>query len=131
MSALGQKRTNSPGPKFAFVRYCPKADIGRPATWLRAEPEVMHPARDPRTKKQASPDTINRSCRKLSAYVGDALLGICFGRGHWLRGRLKHRCFLTLAQFCQENNTPIRKFERIMVLASVRSLFTCRKIAVA
>jgi hypothetical protein len=26
MSALGHKRTNSPGQKFGFVRYCPKAD---------------------------------------------------------------------------------------------------------
>ena len=26
MSVLGQKRTNSPGPKFGFVRSCPKAD---------------------------------------------------------------------------------------------------------
>jgi hypothetical protein len=26
MSALGHKRTNRPGPKFDFVRYCPKAD---------------------------------------------------------------------------------------------------------
>ena len=25
MSALGQKRTNHRGPKFGFVRYCPKA----------------------------------------------------------------------------------------------------------
>jgi len=26
MSAVGQKRTNHPGPKYGFVRYCPKAD---------------------------------------------------------------------------------------------------------
>jgi hypothetical protein len=26
MSALGQKRTNRPGPKSDFARYCPKAD---------------------------------------------------------------------------------------------------------
>ena len=72
---------------------------------------------DPRIKKQAARAAcIDRSCRKLSAYVSDALLGICFGRGHWLRRQLKHRCFLTLTQFCQENNAPIRKFERIMVL---------------
>ena len=36
MSALGQKRTNHIRPKSDFVRYCPKADIGRPATWLRS-----------------------------------------------------------------------------------------------
>ena len=74
----------------------------------------MHPAAT--RARKSRPAYINRSCRKLSAYVGDALLGICFGRGHWLRRQLKHRCFLTLAQFCQENNAPIRKFERIMVL---------------
>ena len=52
---------------------------------------------------------------ELSVYVGDALLGICFGSDRWLRGQLKHRCLLTFAQFCQENNAPIRKFERIMM----------------
>jgi hypothetical protein len=29
ISALGQKRTNRLGPKFGFVRYCPKVDITR------------------------------------------------------------------------------------------------------
>jgi len=29
MSALGQKRTNRPGPKLGFVRCCPKADKRR------------------------------------------------------------------------------------------------------
>ncbi len=37
------------------------------------------------------------SC-ELSAHVGDALLGIRLGRGHWLRRQLKHCCRLTLAQ---------------------------------
>ena len=32
----------------------------------------------------------------ILAYVGDALLGNCFGRGSWLRRQLKHRRFLTL-----------------------------------
>ena len=32
---------------------------------------------------------------ELSAYVGNALLRICLGRGRWLRRQLKHRCFLT------------------------------------
>ena len=53
---------------------------------------------------------------KLSAYVGDAPLGICLGRGRRLRWQLKHRCLLTLTQCCQENNAAIRKFERVMVL---------------
>ena len=47
-------------------------------------------------------------CPKPSAYVGDPLLGIGFGRGRWLRWQLKHRCLLTLTQCCQENNAPIR-----------------------
>ena len=38
----------------------------------------------------------DRSCPELSAYVGDALLGICLGSGRWLRRQLKHRCLLTL-----------------------------------
>jgi len=33
---------------------------------------------------------------ELSAHVGDALLGICFGRRRWLRRQLKHRCLLAL-----------------------------------
>ena len=37
-----------------------------------------------------------RSALVLSAHVGDALLGICLGRGRWLRRQLKHRCLLTL-----------------------------------
>ena len=36
----------------------------------------------------------DRSCPELSAHVGGALLGICFGRGLWLRRQLKHRCLL-------------------------------------
>ena len=72
--------------------------------------EVMHPAHvehlpfpltlgdHPRMKKRAAvwAARIECSCPKLSAYLGDALLGICFGRGLGLRWQLKHRCFLTL-----------------------------------
>jgi len=54
-------------------------------------------------------------CAKVSAYLGDALLDIRFGRGRGLRWQLKHRCLLTLTQCCQENNAAIRKFERIVV----------------
>ena len=53
---------------------------------------------------------------ELSARVGNARLGICLGSGHWLRRQLKHCCLLALTQLCQENNVPIRKFERIMML---------------
>ena len=30
MSALGHQRTNHPGPKSDFVRYCPKGDLADP-----------------------------------------------------------------------------------------------------
>ena len=33
----------------------------------------------------SSEKRLARSCPKLSAYVGHALLGICFGRRRWLR----------------------------------------------
>jgi hypothetical protein len=71
-------------------------------------------------------------CPKPSAYVGDALLGIGFGRGRWLRWQLKHRCLLTLTQCCQENNAPIRKFERIVVLhrfVLIHLTEDCRRMA--
>ena len=55
-----------------------------------------------------------RSARN-SAYVDDAFLSICFYRGCRPRRQLKHRRRLTLTQSCQENNAPVRKFERIMV----------------
>jgi hypothetical protein len=41
MSALGQKRTNCPGPKFGFVRFGPKADIDRPAMALPPAPPAQ------------------------------------------------------------------------------------------
>jgi hypothetical protein len=52
----------------------------------------------PRMKKHAAREAacLDRSCPRLSAYVGDALLSICFGRARWLRWQLKHRCLLTL-----------------------------------
>ena len=52
---------------------------------------------------------------QLSAYVGDALLGMRLGRGRWLRRQLKHGCRLTLAQGRQQHGPPIRKFERIVM----------------
>jgi hypothetical protein len=54
-------------------------------------------------------------CPQLSAHVGDALLDICLGRGHWLRRQLQHCCRLTLAQDRQQHGPPIRKFERIVM----------------
>jgi hypothetical protein len=51
----------------------------------------------PRMKRHAAREAacLDRSCPRLSAYVGDALLSICFGRARWLRWQLKHRCLLT------------------------------------
>ena len=37
-------------------------------------------------------------CLELSFHVGNAILGICLGRDRWLRGQLKYRCVLTLAE---------------------------------
>jgi hypothetical protein len=51
----------------------------------------------------------------FSAHRGQTFLSLGFRHGHWLRGQLKDRCLLTATQLCQENNAPIRKFERIMV----------------
>jgi len=51
----------------------------------------------------------------VSAHVGEAFLGVCFRRCRWLGRQLEYRCFLTATQLCQENNAPIRKFQRIMV----------------
>ena len=50
-----------------------------------------------------------------SAHGSEAFLGFCFRHSRWLRRQLKNRCLLTATQLCQENNAPIRKFERIMV----------------
>ena len=49
-------------------------------------------------EKGRPPDKVayaDESAANLSADVGDALLGICFGRGRRLRGQLKYRCLLT------------------------------------
>jgi hypothetical protein len=51
----------------------------------------------------------------FSAHRIEAFLSFGFRDSHWLRGQLKYRRLLTATQLCQENNAPIRKFERIMV----------------
>ena len=56
-----------------------------------------------------------QACRKLSAHVADALLGIRLDRSRWLRRQLKHCCCLTLAQVRQQHGPPIRKFECIVM----------------
>ena len=67
----------------------------------------------------------------VSAYVGEAFLGVCFRRSCWLRRQLKYRCLLTTTQLCQQNNAPIRKFERIMVrplLVLIHLSEECRRV---
>ena len=54
-------------------------------------------------------------CPELSARVDDALLDICLGGNHWLRGQLKHCCRLALAQQRQQFDPPIRKLKGVMV----------------
>ena len=71
------------------------------------------------------------TCPELSAHVVEALLGIDLGRGRWLRRQLKHRRLLTLTSLRQENNAPIRKFERIMVhprIVLVHLSKDCRRV---
>ena len=68
---------------------------------------------------------------ELLAHVIEALLGIDFGRGRWLRRQLKHRCFLIHHQLCQQNNAPIRKFERIVMdprIVVVHLSEDCRRV---
>src|SRR6266511_4041093 len=62
-----------------------------------------------------SPFTLPFLRRRISADVGDALLGLRLGRGRGLRGKLQHGCLLTFDEFGQENGLPIRKLERIVV----------------
>ena len=59
-------------------------------------------------------------------------MGIFFGHGRRLHRQLKHRCLLTFTKFCQENDSSVGKFERIMMLE--RSVFIhlskdCRRMA--
>jgi hypothetical protein len=85
-----------------------------------------------RMKKQAAREAACIDVSQLSAYLSDALLGICFSRARRLRWQLKHRCLLTLTQCCQENNPPIRKFKRIVVLhrfVLVHLSEDCRRVA--
>jgi hypothetical protein len=67
-----------------------------------------------------------------TALRSDAFLGFGFRRSHWLRWQLKYRCFLTATQLCQENDAPIRKFERIMVCPLLVLIYLsedCRSIS--
>jgi hypothetical protein len=64
---------------------------------------------------QLDPEAFSDLVGDFSAHRGEALLSLSFRHRHWLRGQLKDRCLLTATQLCQKNNTPIRKFERIMV----------------
>jgi hypothetical protein len=78
MSAFGAKRTSALG--FSDL-----------ATWTAEE-----------VKREAFLCTAHHgacgqpsSLSKVSAYVGDAFLGVCFRRSRCLRRQLKYRCFLT------------------------------------
>ena len=58
---------------------------------------------------------LRAQAQSILAHRGEAFLSFCFRHSHWLRRQLKHRRLLTATQLGQENNAPIRKFERIMV----------------
>ena len=56
-------------------------------------------------------------------------LGFDLNRSPWLRWQLENRGLLILIQECQEHDPAVRKFQRI-VMAATLSLLICRKIAV-
>ena len=54
-------------------------------------------------------------CLEPSFHVGNAILGICLGRDRWLRGQLKYRCVLTLAEVCDQGDFLVGELERVMM----------------
>jgi len=46
-------------------------------------------------------------------------LSFCFGCGSGRRGQLEHYCVLTLEHIRQQDNLPIGKFQRVVMLAWV------------
>jgi hypothetical protein len=50
------------------------------------------------------------SCQAESADVYHPFLSLRLGRGSRLYRKLKHRCFLTLIERCQENDLRVWKF---------------------
>jgi hypothetical protein len=73
--------------------------------------ETAHLSRSLSWTQKSSSDLVD----DFSAHRIEAFLSFGFRDSHWLRGQLKYRRLLTATQLCQENNAPIRKFERIMV----------------
>jgi|HubBroStandDraft_6_1064221.scaffolds.fasta_scaffold335250_2 hypothetical protein len=49
-----------------------------------------------------------------STGVGNPLLGLYLSRCNGLRGKLEHRCFLTLYKVSQQHHLPVGKFQGIM-----------------
>jgi hypothetical protein len=56
-----------------------------------------------------------RRAYQLSGCIGRALLYFFLCHRCRPRRKLEHRCPLTLTELRQENNVPVRKFERIVV----------------
>ena len=76
--------------------------------------------------------TCGRRLQSILAHRGEAFLSFCFRHRHWLRRQLKHRRLLTATQLGQENNAPIRKFERIMVRPLLVLIYLsedCRRVS--
>jgi hypothetical protein len=57
------------------------------------------------------------------------VLGIRLGRDRWLRGQLKHRCVLTLAEVCDQGDFLVGELECVMMRgrgARLRKGLRCR-----
>ena len=65
--------------------------------------------------KERPPNSSDLYNQRISAGKGNALLRLFLGRSCGLGRKLKYRCFLTVAEHGQQDDAPIRKFERIMM----------------
>jgi hypothetical protein len=53
-------------------------------------------------------------CEQLG-YVSHASLGMSFNGSLWFRRQLQNGCLLAFTQACQQHDTAIRKFQRIVM----------------
>jgi hypothetical protein len=91
---MGHKRTFAPQKVMSALP--PKADMCRAASDVRFGPKADIETSCRRCLRVLDFNPVlSISLPELSAYVSDALLGIYFGHGRWLRWQLKHRCLLT------------------------------------
>ena len=53
--------------------------------------------------------------RRMSANVGDALLGLRLGSGLGMRGKREHRCVLPFIESRQQHDLAIGELKRVMI----------------